>query len=126
MLKMFLVSLTLTIVIELVVALIYARISGSISFIHKPRGILLIILINILTNPPAVFLYWLASRWLSNAAAFAVQLLIEAAVVAVEAEVYHNFSKEDQWKIHKPFLLSLSANVTSWLCGVVLTVIKIF
>ncbi|MDE7282300.1 MAG: hypothetical protein K2N85_01720, partial [Lachnospiraceae bacterium] len=79
LLEMFLISLTLTIAIELVVIWLFLRISRSMSFIHKKQGVFLVVLVNVLTNPPAVLICWIAGLYLGNLSAMIVQLLTEVA-----------------------------------------------
>lgn len=122
--EMFLVSLILTICIELGVILLFSRISRSASFIYTKRGVLLVALVNVLTNPPAVLICWLAGLYLGNVLAIIVQLVAEMAVVAVEAWIYHSFAKEKQWEIPNPLILSGVANICSWLCGIVLMAVR--
>ncbi len=117
LLEMFLVSLIMTIAIELVAICLFSRISRSMSFIHKKQGVFLVVLVNVLTNPPAVLICWIAGLYLGNVQAMIVQILTEAAVVIVEAWVYHIFAKEKQWDIRNPVILSCMANICSWLCG---------
>ena len=124
LLEMFLISLILTIVIELVVIWLFSRIRRSMSFIHKKQGVFLVVLVNVLTNPPAVLICWIVRLYLGNVSAMIVQLLTEAAVVVVEAWVYHIFAKEKQWDIRNPVVLSGVANICSWLCGIVLMSVR--
>lgn len=102
LLEMFGVSLLLTLMLELPVAWLMGLRSG--------RYVLLVILVNVLTNPAAVLLCWLG----------APQLPVEAAVVIAEAVVYHRFSKEKIWRIDHPFRLAAVCNAVSWLTGVLL------
>lgn len=122
--EMFLISLILTIGIELVVIWLFSRISRSASFIHTKQGVLLVVLVNVLTNPPAVLICWLADMYMVNVLAIIVQLVVEMAVVAVEAWIYHSFAKEKQWEIPNPLILSGMANICSWLCGIVLMAVR--
>ena len=124
LLEMFLISLILTITIELIVIWLFSRISRSTSFIHKKQGVFLVVLVNVLTNPPAVLICWIASLYLTNVPAMIVQLLTEAVVVVVEAWVYHIFAKEKQWEIRNPVMLSCVANICSWLCGIALMAVR--
>lgn len=124
LLEMFLISLILTIAIELVVIWLFSRISRSMSFIHKKQGIFLVVLVNVLTNPLAVLICWLAGLYLGNVLAMIVQLLTEAAVVVVEAWIYHIFAKEKQWEIRNPVVLSCAANICSWLFGIALMAVR--
>ena len=124
LLEMFLVSLILTIAIEFVVIWLLSRINRSMSFIRKKQGVFLVVLVNVLTNPPAVLICWLASLYMGNALAMIVQILTEAAVVVVEAWIYYIFAKEKQWDIRNPVILSCVANICSWLCGIALMAVR--
>ena len=57
--------------------------------------LLLVILVNVLTNPPAV--------------------------VIVEARVYGSFAEKEQWQMRRPVLTAVTANVCSWLLGILLS-----
>ncbi len=114
---MFLVSLLLTIAVELVVAFVCFAIRGK-------NKLLLVTLVNVLTNPPAVLLCWLGRRYLPDTAELPVQLLVEMAVVIVEAWIYCSFAKKRQWEIAHPIRLSAVANFCAWLTGIILLEIR--
>ncbi len=80
---------------------------------------LLVVLVNLLTNPLAVLLCWLGRMYLPPFLSLPVQLLAEAAVVAVEAWIYRSFMEKPGWQTGRPVLLSLTANVCSWTIGIV-------
>ena len=80
---------------------------------------LLVVLVNLLTNPLAVLLCWLGRMYLPPFLSLPVQLLVEAAVVAVEAWIYRSFMEKPGWQTGRPVLLSLTANVCSWTIGIV-------
>lgn len=124
LLEMFLISLTLTIAVELAAIWLFSRISSSMSFIHEKQGVLLVVLVNVLTNPPAVLICWLAGLYMANTAMIAVQLLTEMIVVAAEAWIYYRFAKDKQWKLCNPVILSCVANLCSWLCGIALMAVR--
>lgn len=92
---------------------------GSWPAIHGRNGILLIILVNVLTNPAAVLLCWLGRMYLPGTANRPVQLVVEIAVIAVEAWVYCSFSGKARWGIRRPVMLSVIANLCSWMTGVI-------
>ena len=98
LLKMFGISLLLTLVIELAIALTWGM--------RSRKQILLVILVNVLTNPAAVLLCWLGIP----------QLPVEIAVVLTEALVY----KDPAWKISHPVLLAMVCNVISWGTGILI------
>lgn len=102
LLEMFAGSLLLTLVLELPIAWCMG--------LRGRRLLLLVVLVNILTNPVAVLLHWLGVP----------QIAIEAAVIAVEAAVYCSFSHDDQWIIPHPVLLAWVANSVSWVLGVLI------
>ena len=88
---------------------------------HCGKGVLLVVLINVLTNPPAVLLCWLGGLYMPKIPNIAVQLMVETAVVLVEACIYRSFAQRPQWKIARPVRLAVTANVCSWLLGAIFT-----
>lgn len=102
LLEMFVVSLVLTLVLELPIAWLMG--------LRSRKLLLLVALVNILTNPAAVLLHWLGVP----------QIPIEIAVVAVEAAVYLWFSKDEKWNIPRPIMLAVMANLISWTVGLLL------
>ncbi len=118
--EMFAVSLVLTVVTELAVVYVLLWLPDR----HlKPsrrinaRTVLLVTLVNILTNPPAVLLCWLGRMYLPAALHFPVQIAVEAVVVVTEGYVYSCFAGKPEWGIQRPVLLSCAANGCSWLLG---------
>lgn len=110
--KMFGVSLGLTLLLEWAVALALG--------IRGKKEFILVTLVNILTNPLAVLLYWLCRIYWAGASTF-VQVVIEIAVVIVEAWIYHSFAKEEKWRIKRPVLLAMISNGVSWAMGLLLS-----
>lgn len=102
LLEMFSVSLVLTWLIELTVAAVMGLRDG--------KSVLLVLLVNLLTNPAAVLLCHLGIP----------QLPVELAVIAVEAWIYTSFSKDDRWNIPNPMVLSVAANLIAWFAGILL------
>ena len=98
-LKMFGVSLLLTQVIELLILVLFRK--------YTKKDAMLMILVNILTNPAAVYLAMVAgTQW--------VQIPIELLVVVVEAWIYRSF------EVQKPIKLAVTANGISWLLGMLI------
>lgn len=108
--EVFGVSLLLTCLIELVIAGLFG--------LHTKKTLILVILVNVLTNPPAVLVCRLGSSCFPE---LAVQLVTESLVVITEALIYRNFAKELP-QIRRPFLLSLTANTVSWMIGVLFSI----
>lgn len=84
LLKMFGTALLFTLLIELAVAVLYK--------IRSRQKLLLVVLVNILTNPPAVLLHWLGSLYLPALPDLWLQLGLELLVILAEALIYHSFS----------------------------------
>ncbi|MBO4887683.1 MAG: hypothetical protein J5589_05165 [Firmicutes bacterium] len=110
-LRMFLVSLVLTLIIETVVALFWK--------VRMP-GLIVVWLVNTLTNPPAVLLAWQLVRLFPGISSLVIQLPIECIVILVEALIYCGFAKKEKWTIRHPGLLSVTANVISWSIGLMI------
>lgn len=108
MLQMFGVSLLLTIVIEGIVALCWG--------LRSRKKLQLVLLVNILTNPAAVLVYWLYQVYVGGTS-LPVQIVIEIVVVAVEAWIYRGFAGEKDFQMKRPVLFAIVANGLSWGMG---------
>lgn len=133
LIKMFGISLILTIIIEVAVAYCFR--------IRTVKKMLLITLVNVLTNPPAVLLHWLGNIYLQSIPDLYLQLAIEVIVVVTEALIYQSFSytsvcsmlmnsdstkisrhrQVTQWYIHHSLLFSFASNICSWVAGIILS-----
>lgn len=99
LLEMFGISLALTLILELPIGFCFG---------YRSRKILLLVaLVNVLTNPVAVLLNWLGVP----------QIPIELAVIFAEAGVYLWFSKDRRWAVSHPFQFAVAANCISWGAG---------
>lgn len=117
LIRMFAVSLALTLVTELAIAFLFG--------LRTRKNVLLVVLVNALTNPPAVLCNWLCRLYLPCYRRVPVQLVIEAAVVIVEAFVYCRFARDEQRQIKRPVLLAVTVNGCSWLLGLLIGVLKV-
>ncbi len=106
----FALSLTLTLALEFAVALAF-RLRG--------RDIALFALVNVLTNPAAVYLHLLFRGICPDGFALAWQIPIEAAVVAVEGILYSRLSRS----IDRPWAFAVLANAFSYGTGLILNII---
>lgn len=97
----FAISLLLTLLLELIVAC---------AFRMKGKDLLLVVLVNVLTNPAAVLLSILSGNQK------AVQLFIEAVVILTEGWYYKKFGS----KIKRGYVFSFAANSISYGLGEVL------
>ena len=102
LLEMFGVSLLLTLILETPLAFALGM--------RCLERVALGLLVNVLTNPAAVLCCWLG----------APQILVEAAVVLVEALVYLWFARDEKWKIRHPVRLSVLCNLVSWSAGILI------
>lgn len=95
------ISLALTLLLELLFALMVG--------VRKTRDLVLVVLVNTLTNPPVVLLHTLfPAVW--------VTALLELSAVGVEAAIYSKCAQS----IRKPLLFSLGINAFSYLTGLLL------
>ena len=103
-------SLSLTLIIEMSLAAVFR--------VRTKRGLLIVFLANVLTNPAVVVLCGTLGPYLGKWF-LPFQLLAEAAAVLVEGNVYRQFPKEMKAAL-PPFLLSLVLNACSYGTGLLL------
>lgn len=106
LLPTFALSLGLTLILETAVALL-CRLRG--------RDILLLILVNILTNPAVVYLDMLCGTLLPGGNDL-WQIPLELAAIAAEALCYARFASA----IRRPWTFALVANLFSYGCGLLI------
>lgn len=104
--KMFAFSLAATLLVELVIGYLFG--------VRKAKGIFLLALVNILTNPVAVCCAWCIRLYYPGCNDFIMQVCIEVLVVIAEAAIYYVFSREEKYSIRHPVLLSIFSNTISW------------
>ena len=85
---------------------------------YRLRLLLLVVLVNVLTNPAAVLTCWLGRVYLAPGLWLPLELAVEVTVVAVEGCVYLSFGRKPEWRIEHPIGLAVAANAVSWLLGV--------
>ncbi|MBQ9910341.1 MAG: hypothetical protein IJM50_02470 [Lachnospiraceae bacterium] len=112
-LKTFGISLGLTLAIEMALAFLLR--------IRTKKGLLIVLLANVLTNPAAVFLC-MASGLVPGKGYYLFQLGVEALVVLTEGFVYGRFRDVLKAAV-KPMLLSLILNACSYGTGLVLNLL---
>lgn len=105
LLKMFGISLLLTLLLEWLAAFVWG--------LRGKKAFLLVTLVNIATNPVAVLTYWLYGMYCGKAL-FMVQIGIELVVVIVEALLYKSFAKKESFGIKRPVWFAVFANGLSW------------
>ncbi len=109
-LRVFLLSLSLTLALEFLVALVFKL---------RGRDLLLFLLVNLLTNPAAVYLNLLFTGLFPGLSVFVWQIPIELAVVAVEGLIYKNCS----CSMRAPWAFAVAANVFSYGIGLIINLI---
>ena len=110
MLTILAVSLLLTLVFEEGFALVWG--------LRGKRELGLVALVNILTNPAVVLLYYTATgplRW----NAIPVTVVLEASAILVEWRCYRAFSDQ----VKRPFLFALLINLFSYGAGCVINLL---
>ncbi len=110
LLKMFCLSLGLTLVLEGLIALLFKL---------KREDLLLFVLVNLLTNPAVVFLNMILGGLFPEMSEFLWQVPLEMAVIAVEGGIYARLSRT----LLMPWLFAASANVFSYAAGLIISLI---
>ena len=102
----FLTCLALTIVVELVVAL-------AVFHVRDARHIAVVVLAQIVTNPPLVLATIVAGVAFDSELAFATMLVVlETAAVVAEGGIYRYAGLSD-----RPYILSFACNAASFAMG---------
>lgn len=109
---MFLISLILTLIIEEIIAFIFGA--------RMKLEFVIVALVNTLTNPAMVLYYVLISRCFPSVSPVLLQLPGEIIVVLAEAYVYRYMGVTEKYRIPHPFLLAFTANLVSWISGIIL------
>lgn len=102
-----LISLGMTLILELAFCLAFR--------IRSTHDLGLVVLVNILTNPPVVLLNYILSRKTELPQVLIVAIL-ELAAVLIEGLYYKRYAKE----VKRPFLFSLGANAFSFFAGMII------
>ena len=102
-----LISLTLTLILELAFCLVL-RVRGK-------HALTMVVLVNVLTNPPVVLLNTILSRK-TELPHVLIVFILELAAILIEGIYYKHYADE----IKRPFLFSLGANAFSFLTGLIL------
>lgn len=100
--KIFAISLLLTLVFELIFAFLFGL---------RKKDLLLVFLVNIMTNPAAVLCNYLLGG------GFWILVMIETVVIIWEGCYYKKYGMS----IRHPFLLSVISNIVSYLMGYLLS-----
>ena len=115
LIEMFGISLLLTLLIELIVAGLLGLAWG--------KKLLPVVLVNVLTNPVVVFLCWVWRIYVPAVNSLWIQLPLEVVVIQVEFSIYKSMARSG-WGCKNPWKLSVVANGTSWLMGVLISLLR--
>lgn len=99
------ISLGLTLVLELIFALI--------CMVRNKKDLLLVCLVNVITNPVVVFFYYLT---FGKGGSLLVLAVLEVLAVVIEALFYKSYGE----KISRPILFAIGANAFSFFIGKVI------
>ena len=102
----FAISLGLTLLLELLIARL-CRLRG--------RDYLLVVLVNILTNPAVVYLDMVCASHVPNGRDL-WQIPLEVAVILIEGWCYARYARS----LRRPWMFALVANLFSYGCGLLL------
>jgi len=102
-----LISLALTLFLEILFCIFFR--------IRNAHDLTLVVLVNIITNPPVVLLHHLLSQK-TQLPQFLIVLVLEIAAVLVEGLYYTRNANE----IKRPFLVSFGANAFSYFTGLLI------
>jgi len=106
-----LAALAISLVLTLVFEIGFFFITGK----RNRKDLLLVILVNVLTNPIVVLLYWI-SAYFTNWNLTLVKIPLEIFAVLTEGFYYKKYGQT----FKRPFLFSLAANAFSFTAGVLI------
>lgn len=101
------VSLVLTVAIEVAFFFLIGK--------RNRKDLLLLVLVNVITNPLVVLLYWVTVLF-TNIDSFLALVVLETLAVGVEGRYYQAYGID----FRQPYVFSLAANVVSFGIGVLL------
>ena len=114
-----LLSLAISLVLTLVFETAFFLVTGILGTVKRnKKDLLLVIMVNVLTNPVVVLLYWLSALY-TNWNRTLVKIPLEIFAVLTEWLYYRKYAQT----IKKPFLFSLAANAFSFTAGLLLQLI---
>jgi len=103
-------SLLLTIGFESIFALLYG--------IHNKKDLLLLALVNMITNPPVVFIYYFIACYTEFHKLLLI-ILLELFAIIVEAYYIGNYGKT----FRRPLFFAIGVNLFSYTCGLLLNIL---
>lgn len=104
-------ALAFSLILTLVLETGFFLLSGK----RGKKDLLLTVMVNILTNPAVVLLYWFAALYTDLNHAI-IKIPLEVFAVLTEGYYYKKYGQE----FKHPYLFSISANAFSFIIGVVI------
>ena len=105
------VALALSLIMTLVLEIGFFFVTGK----RNKKDFLLVVLVNVLTNPIVVLLYWLAYLY-TNWNMTIVIIPLEISAVLTEGFFYMKYAQS----IKRPFIFSITANAFSYFLGILI------
>ena len=112
-----LAALALSLVLTLVFEVFFFFIVGK----RDKKDLLLVVMVNVLTNPVVVLLYWLAALYTTWNTTI-VKIPLELFAVLTEGFYFRKYGRS----LKRPFLFSLAANAFSFLMGLLLQMLVFY
>jgi len=106
-----LISLALSLVLTIVLETAFFLLAGK----RDRKDLLLLMLVNIITNPIVVLLHWIAVAYTNWNIVFVI-VLLELFAILTEGYYYKKHGRD----LHHPYLFSTAANMFSFSTGVVI------
>lgn len=111
MIEALIISLVVSLLLTLVLECGFFFIVGK----SDKKDLLLLVLVNVLTNPLVVLTFWLIQSY-TYWNAYIVLVVLEVLAVVVEGGYYKKFGES----FKRPFLFALAANAFSFLSGLLI------
>jgi len=105
------ISLGLTVFMEVTLAFIVG--------IRSSRDLILVLLVNVFTNPAAVICYYIFTFY-TQMSILILKILIEIVVILIEGVYYRRYAGS----VKRPFMFSALANILSFGAGLVLNTVQ--
>ena len=101
------ISLALTLVLETAFFLLTGK--------RNKNDLLLVILVNVITNPIVVLVYWIATRYTGWNTGI-VKIPLEVFAILTEGVYYRKYGRG----FRQPYLFSVAANIFSFTAGIII------
>ncbi len=104
-------ALAISLLFTLIFEILFFKLTGK----KNKKDLVLVYLVNVLTNPPVVLIYWLVVIYTSFNSIL-LKVILESCAILVEAYCYKHYGED----FNKPLIFSLGANIFSFTIGLVI------